>query len=65
MNWLAFMAVGKDYDKYAFNDATIKEHLRLSAMMRDRFATPGKDMAKDQCYYNAAMVKTFREAIEG
>ncbi len=65
MNWLAFTAVGKDYEKYAFNDETIKEHRRLSAAMLDRFATPGKDMMKDQCYYNAAMVKTFREAIEG
>jgi hypothetical protein len=33
--------------------------------MKDRYATPGKDMTNDQCYYNAAMAKTFREAIEG
>ena len=65
MNWLAFTAVGKDYEKYALDDATLKEHRRLTATMRDRFATPGKDMVKDQCYYNAAMVKTFREAVEG
>jgi ribulose-5-phosphate 4-epimerase/fuculose-1-phosphate aldolase len=65
MNWLAFTAVGKDYEKYAFDDATIREHLRLSAAMKDRYATPGKDMTKDQCYYNAAMAKTFREAVEG
>ncbi len=65
MNWLAFTAVGKNYDKYAFNDATVKEHLRLNATMRERHATPGKDTAKDLCYYNAAMVKTFREAVEG
>ena len=65
MNWLAFTAVGKDYEKYAFDDATIQEHMRLSATMRDRYATPGKDTTKDQCYYNAAMVRTFREALEG
>jgi ribulose-5-phosphate 4-epimerase/fuculose-1-phosphate aldolase len=65
MNWLAFTAVGKDYEKYAFDDATIKEHLRLGAAMRDRFATPGKDLTRDQCYYNSAMVRTFREAVEG
>ncbi len=65
MNWLAFTAVGKDYEKYAINDETIKEHLRLSTKMRERHITPGKDLTKDQCYYNAAMVKTFREAVEG
>lgn len=65
MNWLAFTALGHDYEKYAFNDATLKEHLRLSNTMRARFATPGKDLTKDQCYYNSAMVKTFREAVEG
>lgn len=64
-NWLVFSAVGKDYEKYAFSDVTIKEHLRLSAQMRDRFDMPGKDLTKDQCYYNAAMVRTFREAVEG
>ncbi len=65
MNWLAFTAVGKDYEKYAFNDATVKEHFRLGSMMRGRYAIPGKDITNDQCYYNAAMVKTFREAVEG
>jgi ribulose-5-phosphate 4-epimerase/fuculose-1-phosphate aldolase len=65
INWMAFSAVGKDYVKYAFTDETIKESARLSGSMRDRFATPGRDMKKDQCYYNAAMVKTFREAVEG
>ncbi len=65
MNWLAFTAVGKDYEKYAIDDATIKEHLRLAKNMTERYSTPGKDMAKDQCYYNAAMVRTFREAVEG
>ncbi len=65
MNWLAFTAVGKDYEKYAMSDATIKEHLRLDSLMRERNAIPGKDLAKDQCYYNAAMAKTFREAVEG
>jgi len=65
MNWLAFSAVGKDYEKYALSDATVKEHIRLTNIMKDRFATPGKDLIKDQCYYNAAMVKTFREAVEG
>jgi ribulose-5-phosphate 4-epimerase/fuculose-1-phosphate aldolase len=65
MNWLAFSAVGKDYEQYAFTDETISEHRRLGAAMRERFATPGKDMAKDMCYYNAAIVKSFREAVEG
>jgi ribulose-5-phosphate 4-epimerase/fuculose-1-phosphate aldolase len=66
MNWLAFTAVGRDYDKYAFDDATIKEHVRLSSARRVRFVRPGIDMmAKDLCYYNAAMAKTFREAVEG
>lgn len=65
MNWLAFTALGHDYVKYALDDATINESLRLSSTMKDRFATPGKDLTKDQCYYNAAMARTFREAIEG
>lgn len=65
MNWLAFTAVGKDYEKYAFDKATIEEHLKSGSAMSARFQTPGKDMAKDQCYYNSAMVKTFREAVEG
>jgi ribulose-5-phosphate 4-epimerase/fuculose-1-phosphate aldolase len=65
MNWLAFTAAGKDYQKFAFDEATLQEHFRLSAVMGDRFATPGKNMTQDQCYYNAAMVKTFREAVEG
>jgi ribulose-5-phosphate 4-epimerase/fuculose-1-phosphate aldolase len=65
MNWLAFAALGKDYAKYAFDDATLQEHVRLGRNMSGRFDTPGKDMARDQCYYNAAMVKTFREAVEG
>jgi hypothetical protein len=33
--------------------------------MRERFDVPGKDMTRDICYYNAAMAKTFREAVEG
>ena len=65
MNWLAFTAVGKEYEKYAFDEATIDEHLRLGAAMHDRFATPGKDLTRDQCCYNAAMARTYREAIEG
>jgi ribulose-5-phosphate 4-epimerase/fuculose-1-phosphate aldolase len=64
-NWLAFSAVGKEYGKYAFSEETIKESRRLSGAMRERYSTPGKDMTKDQCYYNAAMARTFREAIEG
>ena len=47
------------------DSATISEHMRLSERMKDRFGTPGKDMTKDLCYYNAAMAKTFREAVEG
>jgi ribulose-5-phosphate 4-epimerase/fuculose-1-phosphate aldolase len=65
LNWLAFTAVGKDYERYALSDETIKEHMRLSAVMKERYSTPGKDIIKDQCNYNAAMAKTFREAVEG
>ncbi len=65
MNWLAFSAVGRDYAKYAFDDATLQEHFRLGKLMGERFNTPGKDMARDQCNYNAAMARTFREAVEG
>ncbi|GEM_PF-2373800 len=65
MNWLAFSAVGREYEKHAFDDGTVSEHLRLSSTMRERFATPGKDNVRDQCYYNAAMARTFREAVEG
>jgi len=67
LTWLAFSAVGKDYEKYAISDAIYGEGRRISASARmmDRYATPGKDLIKDQCYYNAAMVKTFREAVEG
>ena len=64
---MAFSAVGKDYEKYALSDATYKEGIKVAgnARMTDRYNTPGKDMTKDQCYYNAAMAKTFREAVEG
>ncbi|MBI2917950.1 MAG: class II aldolase/adducin family protein [Chloroflexi bacterium] len=65
LNWLAFTAVGKDYERYAFDDATVTEHRRLQASMRERFATPGKDNVRDNCYYNAAMARTFREAVQG
>ena len=65
MNWLAFLAVGKNYGKYAFDDETIEEYFRICTSMIERFGTPGKDMAKDECYYNAAMARTFREAVEG
>ena len=65
ITWMAFSAVGKDYEKYGFNEKILAESRRLSSQMRDRFNTPGKDLTKDQCYYNAAMVKTFREAVEG
>ncbi len=65
LNWLAFTAVGKDYEKYALDDATVREYLRQEHVMKDRYSTPGKDNARDQCYYNAAMAKTFREAVEG
>jgi ribulose-5-phosphate 4-epimerase/fuculose-1-phosphate aldolase len=65
MNWMAFAAVGSQYEKYALDEVTIREHLKLGASMSDRFATPGKDLTRDQCYYNSAMVRTFREAIEG
>jgi ribulose-5-phosphate 4-epimerase/fuculose-1-phosphate aldolase len=65
MNWLAFSAVGKDYERHAFDNTIISEHMRMSEKMKDRFGTPGKDMTKDQCYYNAAMAKTLREAVEG
>ncbi|MFC2072909.1 class II aldolase/adducin family protein, partial [Chloroflexota bacterium] len=65
MTWLAFTAVGKDYEKYGISDATYEEGRGLNTEMMARHDTPGKDKMKDQCYYNAAMVKTFREALEG
>ena len=67
LTWLAFSAVGKDYEKYALSDAIYEEGRKVGAdaRMSDRYATPGKDMTIDQCYYNAAMAKTFREAVEG
>ncbi|MFC1873808.1 class II aldolase/adducin family protein [Chloroflexota bacterium] len=65
MNWLAFTAAGKEYEKYAISEDTLKAGKKLSAVMRERHNTPGKDQTKDLCYYNAAMVKTFREAVEG
>ncbi len=65
ITWLAFTAVGWDYEKYAFSDAIIEEQRKLGSKHRERYATPGKDMTKDQCYYNAAMAKTFRDSVEG
>ena len=65
ITWMAFSAVGKDYEKYGISQAVRSEGRRLSAAMGERYATPGKDLTKDQCYYNAAMVKTFPEAVEG
>ncbi|MFC2071840.1 class II aldolase/adducin family protein [Chloroflexota bacterium] len=66
ITWLAFTAVGKDYEKYAISDAIFEEqHPERYTEMMARHDTPGKDKVKDQCYYNAAMVKTFREAVEG
>ena len=67
ITWLAFSAVGKDYVKYGIPKEIYEEGrlMDANARMSDRYATPGKDMTKDQCYYNAAMVKTFREAVEG
>jgi hypothetical protein len=64
-NWMAFSAVGKDYEKYAFTEETIRESRRLSAAMRDRYSTPGKVLVKDQCYYNAFMARTIRASVEG
>ncbi len=63
-NWLAFSAVGKDYEKYAFTEDTIREARRLSSTMRDRYDTPGKDLTKDQCYYNAAMARPLPFSVE-
>ncbi|MEK7353275.1 MAG: class II aldolase/adducin family protein [Chloroflexota bacterium] len=67
ITWMAFTAVGKDYEKYGISDAIYEEGRTMdaNARMSDRYATPGKDLTKDQCYYNAAMVKTIREAVEG
>ncbi|MFC1899983.1 class II aldolase/adducin family protein [Chloroflexota bacterium] len=67
ITWLAFSAVGKEYEKYGISDAIYEEErsMEANASMSARYATPGKDLTKDQCYYNAAMVKTFREAVEG
>ncbi len=63
-NWLAFSAVGKDYEKYAFSEETIREARRLNSSMLERYSTPGKDLTRDQCYYNAAMVRHIPESIE-
>ncbi|MFC1992137.1 class II aldolase/adducin family protein [Chloroflexota bacterium] len=67
ITWLAFSAVGKDYEKYGISDATYEEGRKVgaNARMHDRYDTPGKNMGMDKCYYNAAMVKTYREAVEG
>jgi ribulose-5-phosphate 4-epimerase/fuculose-1-phosphate aldolase len=62
-NWLAFSAVGKDYEKYAFSDETIREAGKLSASMSERYSTPGKDLTRDQCYYNAAMARNLKQTI--
>jgi len=40
MNWLAFTAVGKDYERYAFDDATMKKHFKMISDMQERHATP-------------------------
>ena len=63
-NWLAFSAVGRDYEKYAFSEETIREGMRLSSTMKDRYDTPGKDLTVDQCRYNAAMARLMRESLE-
>ena len=65
MNWMAFTAVGKDYEKYALSDEIIREHNRIRKEMHPRTLTPGKSLAKDLCYYSAAMTRTYREALEG
>jgi ribulose-5-phosphate 4-epimerase/fuculose-1-phosphate aldolase len=67
LTWMAFAAAGKDFEKYGISEEVYEEGRRIdaSARMGDRYNTPGKDMTKDQCYYNAAMAKTFREAVEG
>lgn len=65
MNWLAYTAVGKDYEAHAISEETLREGQKLSNVMKERYHTPGKDREKELCYYNAAMVKTFREAVEG
>ncbi|MFC1958936.1 class II aldolase/adducin family protein [Chloroflexota bacterium] len=64
ITWLAFTAVGWDYEKYAFSDEIKEEQRTMNTRQRERHATPCKDMTKDQCYYNAAMVKTFRDSVE-
>lgn len=64
ITWMAFTAVGWDYEKYAFSEEIVEERRKRGASHRVRHATPGKDMTKDQCYYNAAMARTFREAVE-
>ena len=65
MNWMAFSAVGKAYETYAISEETLKHGRKLSREKIGRYSTPGKDREKDLCYYNAAMVKTFRESVEG
>jgi ribulose-5-phosphate 4-epimerase/fuculose-1-phosphate aldolase len=68
MNWLAFTAVGRDYEKYAFSDETVIEDHKprtTSTWARGPSGIPGQDLTRDQCYYNAAMAKTYRETVEG
>lgn len=62
ITWMAYTAVGNDYEKYAFSNEIREEQRKLGVNHRKRLATPGKDLTKDQCYYNAAMVKTMRES---
>ena len=59
--------MGKDYEKYGISEVIYEEEQSFEAntSMSARYATSGKDLTKDQCYYNSAMVKTFREAVEG
>ncbi|MFC1958765.1 class II aldolase/adducin family protein [Chloroflexota bacterium] len=64
ITWLAFTAVGWDYEKYAFSEEIREAQRNRGSKHRERHATPGKDMTKDQCYYNAAMAKTIRESVE-
>jgi hypothetical protein len=58
MNWLAFTAAGRDYQKYAIQDDILRKHFALSRKMRDRHATPGKDLTVDLINACAALART-------
>ena len=68
-----FITKGRAPDRDLMSEVTLQKLVQIdiptrskvAGEMTERYTTPGKDREKDLCYYNAAMVKTFREAVEG